>query len=286
MWRFMTYPLLALLLVIVVASGPAVATGYGEETPAGAEPEAAPAEAPAAIPMEAGDPVWQPTKDQLAEWVGAGFKDAGDGTDFLTIPVVENTTWVSLDGTPLPDERYLRFASLITPRLGGTIYGFGRAWDEDTWNSYQQDPQSVVDETAGELLSTFDGSELIFPLAIQGTAMDDMQAAVFYAGRWWYAVPTVWGSMSEFSADSVSDQSPTARWAAEYLLTQEASQPALQPPQETTVYTVQWLSEPLQGPDEKFVAALPSPAWTGTDNVRLAIGTVDTYAWIDFDLMR
>jgi hypothetical protein len=282
MWRFMMYALLVLVLLAAVAPGPCLAAAYGEEAPAAAQPE----QATASIPIEGGDPVWQPTKDQLAGWVSNGFTDAGAGTDFLAIPVIENMTWVNLEGTPLPDDRFLRFASIVTPRLGGTAYGYAKAWDEETWNNYQQDPQGVIDGIAGDLMSTFDGSELIFPLAIQGTAMDDMSAAVFYGGRWWYAAPSVWGGMSEFSADSVADQSPTSRWVGEYLLAQEATQPALQPPEQITVYTIQWLSEPLQPPDEKFIAALPTPGWTGTENVRLAVGTVDTYAWVDFNLMK
>jgi len=285
MWRFTMYLLLAVAL-LSVGPGRSSAAASGQGTSQAGQSQAEPGEVSATIPMESGDPVWLPTKDQLSGWVSDGMKDAGSGTDFLAIPVVQNMTWVNLEGTPLPDDRSLRFAALVTPRLGAIVYGYAQAWDETTWGNYQQDPTGVTDGLGADLMPAFNGSELLFPIAIQGSAMDDMEAAVFYAGRWWYAEPTTWGGMDAFTADSVAEPSPTARWVGEYLMAQEATQPALQPPENTTVYAVQWLSAPLQPPDEKFVAALPSPAWTGTDNVRLAIGTVDTYAWIDFDLMR
>lgn len=243
-----------------------------------------PTKAITSIPVVMGDPVWQPTKEQLARWVSDGASAAAAETDPTEMPIVGSMTWLSDNGTPLPGDRALRFAALVTPQLGATIYGYAAAWDDDTWQSLQQDPQGTASKLGGDLLPAFPGRDLQFPIGIHGSRFDDMKAAVYYDGRWWYAEPTLWGGMDAFTADAAAEVMPSARWAAEYLVAQEARYAAFEPAPEIYVYMVRWPSEPPDLPDAGFVAELPKPSWTGPDNARLAVGTAEEFAWVDFDL--
>jgi len=241
---------------------------------------------PPVIQFAPGDLTWQPPVDKLAEWIDDGVQAAADEVDFPEIPLVIDMKWRSYDGIELPDNRSLRFANAMTPQLAALIVGFASAWDEGTWVEIQENRESVVTRLVNRLTSSFNGEEILFPVVMAGPRFDGMLAAIYFDGQWHYIEPELWGPIYTFSRDSLDSVEQTARWAARYIVTQEARYPALQIADSIHVYLCHWYSEPDLYADADFVAELPIPDWSGRGRARLALGSADRFAWVDFELAQ
>ncbi len=296
--------LLLLSAVCMLLASVAVACAQDDQTPPGepappgmvaptpgAQPEEGvpPAEEPTAPvpePVSLADIIWNPTVDQLSDWITEGITAAGDDLDFLSLPVLGRMTWNSLDGVPLADNRSARFAALMTPELTSYVVGYGAAWDTDTWNAIQEDVEKVSNELATTLASKLDGGPLYFAVAISGPLYADMMSAVYYQGEWHTLDLKPWGAVTDYAPDSAGTPVADPQWATKYLLSQESTQPALQPPSDVRVYLCTWDQDASTDVDSDFLSELPSPEWTAPTKTRLAVGNADLLAWVDFDMVE
>jgi hypothetical protein len=249
------------------------------------EESAPPAEAPAAPPPTSiADLVWQPSTGQLSAWISEGITAAGSDMNFFEMPVVDRMTWSSLDGVPLVSDRALRFGALMTPELTSYVVGYGAAWDEDTWNAIQEDVDEVSNDLATSLRGNVPGGPMYFAIAVNGPAYDDMMAAVYYEGQWRTLDVKPWGTVADYTPDNVGRAMADPLWAAKYLLSQDSSEPALQPADQSRVYLCTWVRNASTQIDADFLGQLPQPDWTDLKRARLVVGNADLLAWVDFDM--
>jgi len=238
-----------------------------------------------APPVSLADVIWNPSVDQLSAWISEGITAAGADIDFFGIPILDRMTWSSLDGVPLVGNRSLRFAALMTPELTSYVVGYGASWDEDTWTAIQEDVDKVSNDLATSLSANVSGRPMYLTVAVFGPLYSDMMGAVYYEGQWHTLDLKPWGTISDYTPDSLDAATADPQWAAKYVLAQVSAEPALQPPDQVRVYLCPWNKDASTQVDADFLAELPAPEWTTPKKARLAVGNADLLAWVDFDMV-
>jgi len=248
---------------------------------------AAPAEPQAAAPAASlADAIWRPSVGQLASWIDEGVTAAGADLDFFDLPVLDRMTWSSSDGVPLVGDRSLRFAALMTPELAAYTLGYGAAWQEDTWAAIEQDPEKVSNDLATALGASVSGGPMYFVVAASGAGYDDMLAAAYYDGQWRSLQVTPWGTVADYSPDTVGAAMSDPLWTAKYLMTQESGELPLQPADQVRVYLLTWPRNASTQLDADFQQELPQPEWTDPRRARLTVGNAELLGWVDFDMIQ
>ncbi|MFB3879837.1 MAG: hypothetical protein ACE149_01175 [Armatimonadota bacterium] len=258
-----------------------IATGFAYSQDEGA----APAQDQAAAPASLADALWAPSTGQLAFWIDEGISAAGADLDFFDLPVLDRTTWSTSDGIPLADDRSFRFGAVMTPELAASVLGYGISWEEDTWAAIQEDPDKVSSDLAAALGGVLSGGPIYIIAAVSGAQYDDMLAAVYYEGQWRSLRLTPWGTVSDYTPDSLDQATSDPLWAARYLITQESAELPLQPADQVYVYLLTWQRNASTQLDADFQQELPQPEWTDPKRARLVLGDADLLAWVDFDVI-
>ena len=250
-----------------------------------AQEEGAPPAEAQPPPASEADVIWQPTVDQLSGWISEGIAAAAADLDFFDMPVIGRMTWSSYEGVPLAEDRALQFAALITPELDSYVVGYGAAWEEDTWAAIEEDVDSVSNDLATSLRASVSGGPMYFAIAVYGPQYDDMMGAVYYDGQWRSLEVKPWGAEADYTPETVGQAMADPLWAAKYLLTQESSEPEVEPADQVRVYLCTWNRNASTDIDADFRAELPQPEWTNPKQARLGIGNADLLAWVDFDMV-
>jgi hypothetical protein len=231
---------------------------------------------------EEGDPIWKPSLEQLAGWVANGANAAASEMYLPNLPAVERWSWSSADGIDLAEGRGLRLMLVMTPELTATVAGYAAAWQEDIWERMQSDPAAVAVELATRLRESFDGHAVTFVAGVHGKRLD-MQGAIWFDGVWRRLQVPISTPLTDFVTDGFTEGALDAQWAARYLLGQALESPALSPPEEMRLHVCEWQRVPDTEPDAWLTAALPAPGF-GASAVRVAVGKVERFAYVDFSL--
>jgi hypothetical protein len=250
-----------------------------------AQEEAAPPAGAQPPPASEADVIWQPAVSQLSGWMSEGITAAAAELDFFDMPIIGRMTWSSYEGVPLAGDRALQFAALTTPELDSYVVGYGAAWEEDTWAAIEENVDKVSNGLAASLQASVSGGPMYFAIAVSGPQYDDMMAAVYYAGQWRSLDVKPWGSAADYTTETVGKAMADPLWAAKYLLTQESSQPEVQPADQVRVYLCTWNRNASTDIDADFRAELPQPDWTNPKRARLTVGNAELLAWVDFDMV-
>lgn len=243
--------------------------------------------APAPLVVTEGDPLWRPTRAQLAEWVNAGIQAAAEGMYVPDLPVVQQWMWTFDKPVTTGDGRGVKFMILVSPELGATLAGYAAAWDEGQWEKIQARRDRVVADLAQRLSHEFYGSDLTVAAGMiggdPGSPTAQVWGAVYYKGEWRGADMWGAGSLESALAGGFPSGSPDARWAVGYLLGQMLDQPALAEPDALSVRLGRWPRRPTEYPRQDFVEAMGDPGLADS-TMRLAVGTSAAWAYVDWSL--
>jgi hypothetical protein len=260
--------------------------------------------APPIIPL-VGDPVWNPTDEQLAAWALDGVNAAAADMYLADQPGVLSWIWAPDQPVALPEGRSLRFAALLTPQLVATTAGYAAAWDERWWGKVQADQANTLGELGARVNSAMRGSQLTWLVVLDAPDLIGWptapNATIYYKDRRWGSVrgatPT---GMGDFVQDSFPLGASGDRWAGGYLLGQIADWPCLQKSDSLAIITYNWQLRPQQRVEwssEMPEAPSLSPITTHflaeqlvdlrpplPDIARLLIGGSNHWAFADFSL--
>ncbi len=238
--------------------------------------------------VEDGDPLWKPTKAQLAEWVASGVQAAAAGMYLPDLPVVGK--WMRTFDPPIPaaQGRQVRFIILMSPELGATVAGYAAAWHEPTWEEMRQNRDRVIGGIASRLSHEYYGARLYVAAGMLGdepgspdTSVHGGAYAPYYKDEWRRVDISKAGSLAYVLKSEWTSGSPNAKWALGYLLGQMGDYIAMVDGDRLSIRFGTWPRRPQYYPVEQFDFGATPPA---ANTIRIAIGTDASFAYADFPL--
>jgi len=220
-----------------------------------------------------GNPIWDPTTDQLVAWVNDGINAAAGEIPLHQVPGIAAWEHAVNPGIPCYDG-IMRFAIALTPQYIATAAGWASSWDSETWEQVLIDQNAVAQEITRRISLRRD---LHFWIGIRSTdlaAPMGAHGAVYYKDGWRGLEMGSHWSVRDAADDSISARFDAA-WAGAYALAWAMYD--IPDADSMRITTAVLRQQPRRSPGLLIDVVPPLPG-----GIRLVVGRLDEWAFLDF----
>jgi len=260
MWRGVCLMILVAYLPAVADATTTIGHRYGER-------------GEGRIEFVEGDPIWDPTADQLVAWVNDGINAAAAELPLHQVAGIASWEHSAMPGIPCYDGR-MRFVIALTPQYIATAAGWASSWDSEVWEQVLIDQNTVAQDIARRLFLRRDLRFWIGVRCADLAAPMNAHAAVYYKDGWrGLEMGRHWSASA--TADDRIPARFDAAWAGAYALAWAMYD--IPDANSIRITTGMLRHQPGLAPGRLIDVVPPLPR-----GIRLAIGRPEEWAHCDF----